>query len=63
MAEKLVKYYQYVVEQKGISAKAQLAGKTIIASLIATTEPDSAENIARFKKAVEEITGMPAPNF
>jgi len=63
MAEKLVRYYQYVVEKNGISAKAQLAGKTVISSLIAATEPDSTENIEKFRKAVEEITGMPAPNY
>ena len=63
MAEKLLKYYQYVVQIKGVSAKAQLAGKTNIPSIIAATVPDSPENIQKFKKAVAEITGMPAPNF
>lgn len=63
MAEKLLKYYQYVVQIKGISAKAQLAAKTNIPSIIAATAPDSPENIRKFKKAVEEVTGIPAPNF
>ncbi|MCZ2356598.1 MAG: hypothetical protein LC115_07920 [Bacteroidia bacterium] len=63
MAVKLVKYYQYVVQIKGISGKAQLAGKTNIPSIIAATMPDNLDNIRKFKKAIEEITGMPAPNF
>jgi len=63
MADKLIKYYNYVAEQKGILAKGKLAELTAMPSVIAATQPDSRENIEKFKAAVAKITGSPAPEF
>ena len=63
MAEKLLKYYKYVSDSHGIGAKIQLAQDTKIPSARAAMEPDSPQNIARFKSAVQKITGRPAPDF
>lgn len=63
MAEKLIKYYAYVFEQKGYAGKVELAMLTKIPAVIAATEPDSAENLEKFKKAVEQITEKPAPVY
>lgn len=63
MAEKLIKYYIYITEQKGSAGKAKLAMITKIPILKAAVVPDSKENIEKFKKAVETITGKPAPDY
>jgi hypothetical protein len=63
MGERLLKYYKYVTEEKGILGKIKLAKLTSTPSTLAATEEDSPENINKFKKAVEEITGKTAPNF
>ncbi|MCX7834571.1 MAG: hypothetical protein N2450_00710 [bacterium] len=63
MAEKLLKYYIYIEEQKGIAGKAKLAMITKIPILKAAIVPDSKENIELFKRAIETITGKTAPNF
>ncbi len=63
MAEKLLKYYKYVSDSHGMGAKIQLAQDTKVPSSRAAMEPDSPQNIALFKEAVQKITGRPAPNF
>lgn len=63
MAEKLLKYYVYIAEVKGVTGKAKLAMITKTPQLKAAILPDNQENIDNFKKAVELITGKPAPNF
>lgn len=63
MAEKLIKYYQYVSEEKGFSGKVQLATSTKVPSTQAALEPDSPELLKVFKDAVEKITQKPAPEF
>jgi len=63
MAEKLMKYYEYVGQEKGLVAKIELASATRIPSTSAPTAPDSPENLKLFRKAVEEITGKPAPIY
>ncbi len=63
MAEKLLLYYKYVAEKKGIEGKMKLASETKIPSTIAATTPDTPENLAKFRKAVEIITGKPAPIY
>jgi hypothetical protein len=63
MAEKLVKYYAYVFEEKGYAGKVELAMLTKLPAVIAATEPDSEENIHKFTEAVEKITGKPAPEY
>jgi hypothetical protein len=63
MAERLLLYYKYVGEKIGLDGKRKLAFATGLPSIIAATEPDSPERIKAFKKAVEEITQQPAPEF
>lgn len=63
MAEKLVKYYAYVAEKKGLSGKIELAKLTLTPGPKAAMEPDSPENLAKFRAAVEKITGEPAPRY
>jgi hypothetical protein len=63
MAEKLLLYYRYIQDKEGFSGKVKLAQLTHIPSVQAAVEPDTPEVIERFKKAIEKITGKPAPNL
>ncbi len=63
MAEKLLKYYKYVSEEKGIMGKMELAKITKIPSTIAASHADDPNTINTFKAAVQKITGKPAPSF
>jgi hypothetical protein len=63
MGESLLKYYQYISKLNGLEGRIQLAQNTKLPSNKASLEPDSPENINLFKKAVEKITGKPAPDF
>jgi hypothetical protein len=63
MAEKLLKYYNYIQEKEGFAGKIMLAQLTHIPSAQAKVEPDTPEVIEHFKKAIEKITGTPAPDF
>ncbi len=61
MGQKLVAYYKYMSDLGGIAAKIKLATKTKLPSTRAASLPDSPENIAKFRAAIAEITGKPAP--
>jgi hypothetical protein len=63
MAEKLMLYYKYAKDTLGLQGQMKLAAETKIPSTKAAMEPDSPENIALFKKAIEAITGKPAPHL
>ena len=63
MAEKLILYYKYIREVAGYEGKIDLATSTKIPSTKAAIAPDSDENINKFKKAIEDITGEAAPEF
>jgi hypothetical protein len=63
MAEKLLQYYKYIQDHEGFSGKVKLAQLTHIPSVQAAVEPDTPEVIERFKKAIERITGKPAPDL
>ncbi len=63
MAEKLILYYKYIREIAGFDGKIDLATTTKIPSTRAAIEPDSEENIRKFKKAIEKITGKEAPKL
>jgi len=63
MAEELSRYYKYIQDKEGFSGKAKLAQLTYIPSAQAAVEPDTPEVIERFKKAIEKITGNPAPDL
>ena len=63
MGAKLLQYYKYIQDNEGFAGKVKLAQLTHIPSVQAAVEPDAPEVIERFKKAVEKITGKPAPNL
>lgn len=63
MGVKLMRYYQYVAEQAGISGKFKLAQLTKVPSTQAATVADTPEVIRQFMTAVKEVTGKPPPNF
>jgi hypothetical protein len=63
MAERLLKYFKYVGDEKGIDGKVALARLTVMTTISAGTLPDSAENLYKIRVAVERITGKPAPPF
>jgi hypothetical protein len=63
MAEKLLLYYKFVKENEGLKGQMSLAVETKMPNTVAAIEPDSVENIAMFRKAVEKITGKTAPEF
>lgn len=58
-----MKYYAYVFEEKGYEGKVALAALTQIPAVLAAAEPDSEENLKKFKEAVEQITQKPAPEY
>ena len=55
MGEKLVNFYKEAQQIGRLKAKMRLAMMTKIPSAKASTVPDSAENINKFKKAMAEI--------
>jgi hypothetical protein len=64
MGARLVKAYELVKAQAGLPAQMRLAIKTLIPSAKAATEPDSDENINKFKEALKEILNTQnPPNF
>jgi hypothetical protein len=63
MGARMMQYYKYVNDEKGLLGKIDLAKLTKIPSAKAALEPDSDDNIKLFRKAVEEITGKPAPVY
>ena len=63
MGQKLLQYYKYIQDNEGFSGKVKLAQMTHIPSVQAAVEPDTPEVIERFKKAIEKITGNPAPDL
>jgi hypothetical protein len=63
MADKLLKFYDLINVEGGLQAKMRLAVSTGIPSTKASGEPDSPENIAKFKTAFKEITGKDAPGI
>ena len=64
MAEKLVKYYEYVRGKGGMVFQMRLAMKTGMSSEVAKTAPDSPEALNKFRQAVKDVTGESnVPNF
>ena len=58
-----MKYYKYIREVAGYTGKIDLATSTKIPSTRAALEPDSEENIEKFKKAIKKITEKEAPEL
>ena len=63
MADKLMKYYQYVDQEAGMAGKIKLAQMTKTPSTKAATQPDTPEILLQFKEAISKITGKPAPSY
>lgn len=63
MAERLLQYYKYVADKKGISGKMKLAQLTNVPSVVAAIEPDSAELLRTFHDAAMKITGELPPRI
>jgi hypothetical protein len=63
MAERLLQYYKYIVETRGLSGKIALAQLTKMPSVKAAIEPDSPDNINAFRAAITSLTGQEAPNL
>ena len=63
MGMKLMQYYKYVNDELGLKGKMQLATETNVPSTKAALEPDSTENVMKFKQAVSQLTGKDAPDF
>lgn len=61
MGQKLAKFYELAMADSGLPARMRLAVMTNIPSPKAMTEPDSPENIMKFKAAFKQITGKDAP--
>ncbi len=55
MGQKLESFYKEVAKIGGLKAKMRLAVLTSISSAKAPGAPDSAENVAKFEKAMQEI--------
>jgi hypothetical protein len=61
MGQALMKYYALIEKEGGMMAKMKLAAATRMPSVKAATEPDTADIVAAFRKAYQEITGKAAP--
>lgn len=61
MGQQLTKLYEFARSAGGPTAPMRLAMKTMIAADKAAAAPDSPENVAKLRKAIQEITGKEAP--
>lgn len=61
MGKILTQYYDFVKKEGGFDGQMRLAMRTTIPSTKAGSEPDSPENLAKFRAAIKEITGKEAP--
>ena len=58
-----MRYYKLIEDKMGMEGKQRLAKLTLVPSIIAATEPDSDENIERFRDAIKQLTGEAAPRY
>jgi hypothetical protein len=63
MAEKLIKYLEYMREKHGTIDKARVVMKTGFSDTKAASVPDTPDNIALMKTAIKEVIGKDAPSF
>ena len=63
MGEKILKYFNYIAELEGFKGKIRLSQRIKIPITQAAMMPYSPEYIETFKKAIEELTGKPVPEF
>jgi hypothetical protein len=57
MGKRLVKYYEYAEEKGQLLLQVKLAMKTCMPLPEAKLAPDSADNIAKFYKALRDLVG------
>ncbi|RPI79581.1 MAG: hypothetical protein EHM45_02295 [Desulfobacteraceae bacterium] len=63
MGEKLVRYYKFVEDKKGMEGRIKLAQETKVPSVKAATAPDSPETIKVFREAIKKLTGEEPPVY
>ena len=63
MGEKLMKYYKFMHDAKGLMGSVELAKATKIPSIQAAMAPDSGENIKLFRESIKTIMGTEAPFY
>ena len=63
MGEKLLQYFKYVHDIKGLAGSIELAKTTKIPSINAATAEDSLENIKLFRDTIKKMTGKDAPVY
>ena len=63
MGEKILKYFNYIAELEGFKGKIKLSQKIKIPITQAAMMPDDPEYIETFKQAIEDLTGLPVPEF
>jgi hypothetical protein len=61
MGQKLFAFFDAITKEGGVQCQVRLAMKTCMSGEKAKTEPDSPENIQKFKDAYKAITGKDAP--
>jgi hypothetical protein len=61
MGAKLVKLFEFAMENGGMAARMRVSMKSGIASAQAETVEDSPDNIDKVKAAIKETTGKDAP--
>jgi len=62
MGAKMMEYYKYITSVQGLAGKFSLARETKIPSTKAALEPDTEENLNRFREAIKKLTGKLPPN-
>jgi hypothetical protein len=63
MAEKLIRYYKFIADAKGLGGKVELAQMTKLPSVKAALEPDTADHLRAFREAIRKMTGQEPPSF
>jgi len=63
MADKLMRYYEYINQEAGFSGKVKLAQMTKVPSTQAAMQPETQEILQQFKEAIRQITGKAAPGY
>jgi hypothetical protein len=63
MAEKLLRYYKFVADEKGVTGQLELAKITKVPATRAASALDDKATLEAFRKAATEITGKPAPAY
>ena len=63
MGARLIRYYIYIGDERGIEGKVRLAHLTRTPAIEAATAPDSRQAVELFMEKVEELTGKETPVY